>query len=656
MTIRILVLSVLFSNICFSGTSYAKEWFFRGTSNQWQTAPMQVLSENLYEIEVSFNGEEPTARFKIDRFGDWSESYPNQDYVVNDFSRYLIQFNTLTQQITVNVLESQFSPYIGPYVTLLIPKSLSNSTTMDDTSVQMLDPSTHIVINFELKPNPSNYLGRLRYRQESSSTWLFASATEVPWQTERNPVQHIILSNLAPQTSYEYQLIDQSGNLSPSYFFKTATTSRDQSRFLVIGDMQDEQAQQRWQDIANAITESHLNDFDFIITVGDMVKDDETANNDRDYWWKVFFDKGKKLFSQKPLFPALGNHETPENPATNTPIYSSNPEDTLSFRKYFFFPFDMTQPDYYSFVFGNTKFLSINSEIPVYYGNFPERDYLNRVTQQNIWIDKTLKDISHGETWRIAYHHVPIINPAGGKSEVEYLRPLAREFNGRLDWSITGHVHTFQRLRPLVADESCVSCYLDFKSAYGFQNSVGYLITPPAGQWPRRSEAQGLFDNLAAFSMYQGSNTYETGFTLVQTQGNQISMQIYGLGDTNFRNPSGYGDNRQKRLLDAFSYTKSTTEFSQASIVYYRGTTNGWNKTAMTQVAPNLWQITVLVTPGENNPRFKFYQELGQWLGDTDNDGVSSVTELNDILFNKGPGSYTLQFDSQNFSYQLQAN
>ncbi|MEM7675791.1 MAG: alpha-amylase family glycosyl hydrolase [Myxococcota bacterium] len=72
----------------------ADEWFFRGTSNEWgATALLRVDGTSRYALDVEFAREDPRPRFKIDRFGDWQQSYPDADYEVSDCSRYRIVFD-----------------------------------------------------------------------------------------------------------------------------------------------------------------------------------------------------------------------------------------------------------------------------------------------------------------------------------------------------------------------------------------------------------------------------------------------------------------------------------------------------------------------------------------------------------------------------------
>jgi len=94
--LRIFMAFMMF--LAMAGPAYA-DWFFRGTPNNWdKTALTQIGSTNTFESCQTFSGN-PSPRFKIDRFGDWKESYPVGDQTLADGS-YRIVFNATTHQIT----------------------------------------------------------------------------------------------------------------------------------------------------------------------------------------------------------------------------------------------------------------------------------------------------------------------------------------------------------------------------------------------------------------------------------------------------------------------------------------------------------------------------------------------------------------------------
>jgi len=81
-------------------------WFFRGTPNGWSTTAMTpVAGTAKYEICQGFSGVS-SPRFKIDRFGNWAESYPAQDYAVPDNTSQYITFDTVTHAITAQTVAS----------------------------------------------------------------------------------------------------------------------------------------------------------------------------------------------------------------------------------------------------------------------------------------------------------------------------------------------------------------------------------------------------------------------------------------------------------------------------------------------------------------------------------------------------------------------
>lgn len=549
-----------------------------------------------------------------------------------------------------------FTPVIGPYLTLINPAPAGT------LYAKVLDPATSMVVNYELENEPSTFQAKIWYRVAGTSAWTIQAEDETaPLPAGFGKIHHLTLTGLTPDTSYEYRVTSPYGEASKPYTFRTAKTVMDYAHFLVIGDMQDEQGKQRWQEVADAITAAHLNEFDFIITVGDMVKDDQTWNNDRFYWWKVFFGKGRELFARKPMLPTMGNHDTPGNPNVHTLAmypndtmkedYWSNAEDTRSFRKYFYLDLDMSKPDYYSFTYGNARFLAVNSEIPVFYGRYPERDAAGTKAGQDNWIKSQL-ELNKASTWSFLYSHVPHINPAGGKDEVVFMRPQVDWFGGKLDWSLTGHTHQHQRLKPTQATATSLTSVASY--GRGANQGVGYLITLPAGQWPRIGMKD--VDQLAYFPNYNGSPTYEIGFSIIQLDGTVFSLKSYGMGDTEIptRNPAGYNDTKTKRLIDSLTYDKAQNSLYKSNFasVDFRGSPNTWGLTPMKLVADNTWQVTVTVAATDTQKAFKFFTAAtNTWYGDSNADGKAYSNEATNMAFTGGAGTYLVTFNDATNAY-----
>ncbi|AJQ96873.1 alpha-amylase family glycosyl hydrolase [Gynuella sunshinyii] len=86
--IWLLVIFVLTGNV-------TAEWYFRGTPNAWGATQMTTDDNVHYCTTQTFSGgdENGGPRFKVDRYGNWQESYPAQDYSVNPNTQYTICLN-----------------------------------------------------------------------------------------------------------------------------------------------------------------------------------------------------------------------------------------------------------------------------------------------------------------------------------------------------------------------------------------------------------------------------------------------------------------------------------------------------------------------------------------------------------------------------------
>ncbi|WP_330960969.1 alpha-amylase family glycosyl hydrolase [Photobacterium sp. 53610] len=84
------------------------DWHFRGTPNQWNAVQMTEIAANHYQTCQTFQQGDATggARFKIDRYADWQESYPASDYTVTGDQSYQIDFYTDSHSIQTTQVAS----------------------------------------------------------------------------------------------------------------------------------------------------------------------------------------------------------------------------------------------------------------------------------------------------------------------------------------------------------------------------------------------------------------------------------------------------------------------------------------------------------------------------------------------------------------------
>lgn len=86
----------------------AADYYFRGTANSWAATAMTAVTSTQYQTCQSFTTGDASGgpRFKIDRYGDWKESYPTADYSVSANTSYKIGFDSTTKVITATAVSS----------------------------------------------------------------------------------------------------------------------------------------------------------------------------------------------------------------------------------------------------------------------------------------------------------------------------------------------------------------------------------------------------------------------------------------------------------------------------------------------------------------------------------------------------------------------
>ncbi|RCU51472.1 hypothetical protein DU002_03075 [Corallincola holothuriorum] len=85
------------------------EWEFRGTPNDWKTTPLTHVQGTEYQTCQTFGSDNP--RFKIDRWGNWQESYPQDDISVVANTSYQITFYSDSKHIErVEVADCEGEP------------------------------------------------------------------------------------------------------------------------------------------------------------------------------------------------------------------------------------------------------------------------------------------------------------------------------------------------------------------------------------------------------------------------------------------------------------------------------------------------------------------------------------------------------------------
>jgi hypothetical protein len=286
----------------------------------------------------------------------------------------------------------------------------------------------------------------------------------------------LTLTGLLPDTIYHYRVLFE-GNETPDYTFRTAVPYDAPFEFGVHGDTRT----QPDSHLAVVNTIVALDPY-FSLHTGDVVE-----NGYYESQWAVYFAticSAATCAQRIPIYYAIGNHEE------ESPLYYD----------YFYLPHN--NPDssesYYSFDYGNSHFISLDSEIP--YG--PS-------SAQYQWLKADLRD-AYPNTFVFAFLHKHPYCAGGHNSTIglrDTLSPLFEAYE--VDMVFSGHSHFYQRNGPI--------------------NGVTYMIaagggaplhTPAESSWTQYAEK---CHHCVHFSVWPDS----LKFKMVRTDGSVGDSLVY---------------------------------------------------------------------------------------------------------------------------------
>ncbi len=229
-----------------------------------------------------------------------------------------------------------------------------------------------------------------------------------------------------------YKLFDSNINVwSETYSYKTAPPINTESFcFLGVGDSRS--GMETWAQIA---TLAHSKDADFTIYNGDIV-----SNAELDSDWDKWFLNGKKYIQNNLIYHSMGNHdEGTSNKYSNTLELPQTNGTNL----------------YYSFNYGNSLFICINTEDP------------SNVSQYN-WLINTLQ-ANQNATWKVVFFHRPFYTIGVHAGEMDpYFNTIWKAFDDYgVDLIVNGHDHMYERTKPINRNVSTTSPVTQYGSEPG---------------------------------------------------------------------------------------------------------------------------------------------------------------------------------------------
>ena len=345
-----------------------------------------------------------------------------------------------------NVEASEGLPHKGPYLSCLTQSSIIVSWR-----TETLDSS---VVQYGLTPGYGN------------------EAKDIDMKTAHS----LTLTDLLPDTVYHYRVLFE-GKETPDYTFRTAVPFETPFKFNVYGDT-------RTQPDSHLAVVNRIIEFEpyFTLHTGDVVENGYSQSD-----WDIYFATICSITTcaqEIPFYYAIGNHEN------ESPLYYG----------YFYLPHN--NPDstesYYSFDYGNSHFISLDTEIP--YGP---------TSPQYQWLEADLKS-TYDKTYVFVFMHQHPYCAGGHDSNIALriaLCPLFEEY--KVDIVFSGHSHFYQRNGPI--------------------NGITYMIAAGGGA-PLRTPAESSWTQYTEESHHNVIFTVWSDslmFKMVRTDGSVGDSLVY---------------------------------------------------------------------------------------------------------------------------------
>lgn len=286
------------------------------------------------------------------------------------------------------------------------------------------DPKTTQTIQW--RTNTSVARGAVRVRPAADAgPWREVDAALEPIQDRmlaNDPHCHrftTVLRGLDPATTYEYQVGNpDSSTWSAPARFSTAPDADAPFSFIGFGDTHKKES---WGRMLETTLARHP-ETAFYMIAGDLVDTGQYRSD-----WDEFFHLSRNVFNQRPLLPAIGNHD--EIDGLGAGVYRSMfalPENG---------PDETPKENAYSIRYGNLLVLVLHSGDPV--------------VAQAAWIEEQLANTD--ALWKIAVFHFPPYNYAEPYPEIRALWGYLFE-KYQVDFTLAGHIHYYMRSHPMRAD------------------------------------------------------------------------------------------------------------------------------------------------------------------------------------------------------------
>ncbi len=296
-------------------------------------------------------------------------------------------------------------------------------------------------------------------------------------------VNSVLIDGLTPGTTYDYK-VGTEGAMSETKTFTTDVNNRDESKFFILGDIQDSDK----TNLTTIVDKLNDVDYNFGIQIGDAI---DQANDYTD-WADLGNVVGEAMLGDTDMISVMGNHEYyGDGDASIASSIYNNPTTKAG--------------SHYSFENGNIYFAVINF-----------CDTSTQIKEAAEWLKA---DAAKSDAiWKVVLTHQPayFTNSVGGNDPVYDYLPAACEAAG-IDAVFSGHDHSFARTNPLVGDK------------VDEDNGIVYYVTGAIGSKRYPVSTGDKFDYPTIFNYM--SDGFDATYLTVDSNKDEMTIKMFELGN-----------------------------------------------------------------------------------------------------------------------------
>lgn len=336
---------------------------------------------------------------------------------------------------------------------------------------------------------------------------------------------------LKQNTTYSYRAYDKGAQASSERAtFKTGNLSATSFKFVHASDSQvtgadgDYSGDGTGEYFGKTLEGILKGSPDFMVHTGDFVEYSKYEG-----YWKNMLDVNAKSIMKLPIMAISGNHETSYRAGTNETFKHFNvkiPTQASTTRGY-----------YYSFDYGNTRFIMLNTNNTVTSG---------LETEQYNWLVNQLKN--NNKKWTIVSMHNPMYsvgkygsNPSNNSIALALRKQLSKLFaDYKVDLVLQGHDHAYSKTHP-ITDDGVANKNQTYETIDGVQYTVNPTGTIYSMHGPAGNQSRGK-DSNADVSLYDiVASSKKNSWAEISIEDNRLTVHIKYYENGTAQTANSYG-------------------------------------------------------------------------------------------------------------------